>query len=139
MKRQIDKVVLHCSATPEGRWHDAEDIRGWHVTGRGWSDIGYHFVILLDGTIEEGRPLHRPGAHVKGLNTNSIGICYIGGVNEYHDPKDTMTEEQEIAFEQLYCDLLDEYGDDITLHGHNEFANKACPSFDVADKFAHLM
>ena len=138
--RHIDTIVLHCSATPEGRWHDAEDIRDWHVNGNGWSDIGYHFVITLDGDIEEGRPVERQGAHVRGHNATTIGVCYIGGCDEDMNPKDTMTEEQELAFEQLVCELRDEYGDELDIMGHGDFpgVRKACPSFDVRDKFDYL-
>ena len=141
MNRDIEAIVLHCSATPEGRYYDTEDIRDWHVNGRGWSDVGYHFVVLLDGTIEEGRPIYRAGAHVKGHNHNTIGICYIGGVDDYHDPKDTLTDAQELAIETLVCELRDEYGDDIEFKGHRDFpgVRKACPCFDVHEKFDYLM
>lgn len=137
--RDLNKIIIHCTATPEGRWHDVEDIRDWHVNGRGWSDVGYHFLVLLDGTVEEGRPVHRQGAHTRGHNANSIGICYVGGVDQDMNAKDTLNEDQEVALETLICDLRDEYGDDLTIHGHNEFASKACPSFDVQEKFSHLL
>ena len=70
----VKNAILHCSATPAGRPHNAAEIRRWHVDGNGWSDIGYHYVILIDGTVEAGRPLWRKGAHTKGHN-NDIGIC----------------------------------------------------------------
>ena len=136
--RQLTEIILHCSATPEGRYHDAEDIRSWHVDGRGWSDIGYHFVVLLDGTVEEGRPIERAGAHVKGRNKTTIGVCYIGGLDDEMNPKNTLTEAQELAIEELVCDLRDEYGDHLTLSGHNEYSNKACPCFDVSEVFGYL-
>ncbi len=82
-KRKIDEIVLHCSATREGQDISVETIRSWHVDGNGWSDIGYHAVIMLDGTLELGRPLERSGAHVKGHNRNTIGVCYIGGVEAH--------------------------------------------------------
>ena len=66
--RNIDRIVLHCSATPEGKDYSVETIRDWHVNGRGWSDIGYHYVIRLDGSVELGRPIDKIGAHVKGHN-----------------------------------------------------------------------
>jgi len=139
--RELSSIVLHCSATPEGRHHDVEDIRDWHVNGRGWSDVGYHFVVLLDGTVEEGRPITRPGAHVRGHNHNTIGICYIGGCDLDMEPKDTMTYDQEIAVEELVCSLRDEYGDDLEFVGHNDFpgVRKACPSFKVSEKFDYLV
>lgn len=80
--RKIDEIILHCSATPEGREHDVEDIRRWHVDGRGWSDVGYHYIILLDGTVQAGRPVNIQGAHCKGQNKTTVGICYIGGCDK---------------------------------------------------------
>lgn len=133
--RYIDKVILHCSATPEGESFDAADIRDWHVNGNKWSDIGYHYVILLDGTIEDGRPLEIKGAHVRNENRYSIGVCYIGGCDLDGDPKDTMTYAQESAFKSLMEDLRIRFDDRLPIYGHNEFANKACPSFDVHEKF----
>lgn len=129
MKRAINKIIIHCSATPEGRDVKTETIRAWHLK-RGWSDIGYHYVIELDGSICEGRPLERTGAHCKGHNTGSIGICYVGGVDEEMNPKDTRTDEQRSALHSLLFDLTDNFPK-ATVHGHNEFSSKACPSFNV--------
>lgn len=138
--RNINTIILHSSATPEGRHHDADDIRDWHVEGNGWSDIGYHFVIQIDGTVEAGRPLEVQGAHTRGYNANSVGVCYIGGTDEYGSPKDTMTTAQAISVEALVCELREIYGDDVAFKGHNEFnALKACPCFDVEFKFDYLM
>lgn len=127
--RKIDKIIIHCSATPEGRDVKTETIRQWHLK-RGWSDIGYHYVIELDGKIVSGRPLERVGAHCRGENTGSIGICYVGGVNEEMIPKDTRTEAQRAALHSLLFDLTDNFAN-ATIHGHNEFSSKACPSFNV--------
>lgn len=136
--RELNRVILHCSATKEGQDISAATIKDWHVNGRGWSDIGYHYVIRLDGTIEIGRPVDRPGAHVKYHNIDSIGICYVGGVEQDgKTPKDTLTIAQEQAFRSLYNALQMVCGP-MTLHGHNEFAAKACPSFIVKDKFPDL-
>ena len=77
--RKIRKIIIHCSATKEGQDIDAKEIKKWHVEGNGWSDIGYHYVIKLDGTVEEGRPIERSGAHTLNHNHDSIGVCYIGG------------------------------------------------------------
>ena len=129
--RRIDKIIIHCSATPEGKDFTARQIRDWHVNGNGWSDIGYHFVIRLDGSVEPGRPLERVGAHTKGQNAHSIGICLIGGMDaENKLPKDTRTPEQRAALVALVKDLKALFPS-ATVHGHNEFANKACPSFNV--------
>ena len=136
--RAINKIILHCSATPEGRHTTVEDIRLWHKQ-RGWSDIGYHYVVYLDGTVHEGRPIERSGAHVFGLNKNSIGICYVGGVDKNNlKAKDTRTPEQIMALDLLLGSLLDDFKG-ATLHGHNEFANKSCPSFDVQDEYRYLI
>lgn len=91
--RKITDIVIHCADTPKGKHFDIKDIRKWHVEERGWSDVGYHYVILLDGTIELGRPLETPGAHVKNHNSKSIGICYIGGANG----EDTRTTQQKAS------------------------------------------
>ena len=136
--RQITKIILHCSATREGQDVSVETIRKWHLN-RGWSDIGYHYVIYLDGSIHEGRPVNRGGAHTKGYNSKSIGICYIGGVEkDGKTPKDTRTPEQDTALTNLITALLEMYPT-ATLHGHNEFANKACPSFDVQKEYNFLI
>lgn len=135
MKRKIEKLIIHCSATREGQHIDVDTIRDWHVNGRGWSDIGYHYVIYLDGSVHHGRPIERSGAHTKGYNSTSIGICYIGGVEkDGKTPKDTRTPEQKAALDGLLFDLTDQFPG-ATIHGHNEFANKACPSFDVQAEY----
>ncbi len=126
---------MHCSATEAGRDFDAEDIRTWHKA-RGWSDIGYHYVIKLDGTIEAGRPVDRVGAHTKGHNEDSVGVCYIGGLKD-GKPFDTMSEIQEIAFIELVFSLRNVFGW-MPIHGHNEYAAKACPSFNVQVKYKFL-
>jgi len=135
--RKIDKIILHCAATPEGRDVKTQTIKSWHVKGRGWSDIGYHFVIELDGSVVDGRPLERTGAHVKGHNTGSIGICYVGGMDKDKNAKDTRTEAQRDAMDNLIASLQDRFPK-ATIHGHNEFAAKACPSFDVQKEYGHL-
>jgi N-acetylmuramoyl-L-alanine amidase len=128
--RKIDKIIWHCAATREGDPITVETIRGWHVNGRGWSDIGYHYVITLDGEVHAGRPLIRAGAHVAGLNATSIGICYVGGLDKTGKPKDTRTKAQKKALYDLTATLLGRFPG-ATVHGHNEFAAKACPCFDV--------
>ena len=127
--RTIDRIVIHCSATPAGADYRAKDIRRWHVNDNGWSDIGYHFVIDLDGTIELGRPLKEVGAHVKGYNKHSIGICYIGG--GFDTPRDTRTVPQVHALRAMVLALKSLYPD-AKVVGHRDLNNKkACPSFDV--------
>lgn len=133
--RTLDRIVLHCSATEEGHPFGAADIRRWHKA-RGWKDIGYHYVILLDGTVEYGRPVDQVGAHVKGHNSTTVGVCYIGGLR-HGKPADTMTPEQEVAFLELVYSLRKSLGY-LTVHGHNEYSAKACPSFVVKDKYPFL-
>jgi len=133
--RNIVKIILHCSATEAGEPIHSGHIRKWHLS-RGFKDIGYHFVILLDGTIEFGRPLEKVGAHCKGYNIESVGICYIGGLKN-GEPADTMTFKQEMAFVNLVRWLRSKFP--LTIHGHNDFTDKkACPSFKVARKFPYL-
>jgi N-acetylmuramoyl-L-alanine amidase len=132
--RHIDKIIIHCSATPEFRDVTTDDLYNWHVVQKGWSDIGYHFFVDLKGRVHECRPIERQGAHVRGLNKNSIGICYAGGLSKQMAPKDTRNEAQKRALDLLIYDLLDEHTD-ATLHGHNEFSSKACPSFDVQKEY----
>ncbi len=136
--RKVSKLIIHCTATPEGRHHDVADIRRWHLK-RGFSDIGYHFLIHLDGTIEEGRPITKQGAHCSGQNRGSIGICYVGGMSkDMKKAKDTRTVKQKDSLILLMIQLMYKYNKDMTIHPHNEFANKACPSFDVKSEYANL-
>lgn len=129
--RPIDYIIIHCSATPEGRDVTVEQIREWHVKGNGWQDIGYHYVIYLDGSIHTGRPIEKLGAHTRGLNARSIGICYVGGCSaDGKTPKDTRTAAQRVALKRLVKELLGRFPG-ARVRGHNNFANKACPCFDV--------
>lgn len=126
--RKINQLVIHCSATPKGKYFDVDDLRAWHVNGNGWNDIGYHYVILLDGTIQLGRNISVIGAHVRGHNLNSIGICYIGGAHG----KDTRTKEQKKSM-VLLLKTLKLIFTDVEILGHRDFENvqKLCPSFDA--------
>lgn len=136
--RKINKIIIHCTATPEGREHDVADIRRWHLK-RGFNDIGYHYLIHIDGTIEEGRSITRQGAHCSGQNRGSIGICYVGGMSkDMKKAKDTRTQAQKDSLIKLMHELIYKYNKDMTIHGHNEYANKACPSFNVQEEYANL-
>lgn len=132
----VDEIILHCSATKEKRFFCADDIRNWHMIGNGWNDIAYHYVIQLDGTIEEGRPIKYQGGHTKGRNAHSIGICYIGGLGENMNPKDTRTDEQKASLVKLVTDLLQKYPN-AKVKGHYHYANKPCPCFSVEDFMMH--
>ena len=136
--RQINKIIVHCSATREGQDVSVDTIRKWHVEGRGWSDIGYHFYIDINGKIWKGRSIDRSGAHCKNHNRNSIGVCYCGGVEaDGKTPMDTRTFEQE---EALLCVLrtLKAMYPEADIHSHRDFARKACPSFDATEEYKYL-
>ena len=136
--RKINKIIIHCSATPEQREVSVETIRKWHLQ-RGFNDIGYHYVIDLQGGVHIGRPITRQGAHCSGQNRGSIGICYVGGMSkDMKKAKDTRTIKQKDSLILLMIQLMYKYNKDMTIHGHNEFANKACPSFNVQEEYANL-
>ena len=141
--REIKKIILHCSATVEGKDYSVKEIRKWHMREpRNWSDIGYHYVIRKDenGTIERGRPVERQGAHTLGENSTSVGICYIGGVDKDIKAKDTMTLCQEESFIKLVESLRLIFGENLPVYGHNDFTDKKeCPSFKVSKKFPNLV
>lgn len=132
-RRSISKIILHCTATPEGRDFSVEQIRQCHLA-RGFSDVGYHYIIYRDGSIHVGRPESVVGAHCTGQNTCSIGVCYVGGeeADGSHRPKDTRTPAQKKALRELVASLQKKYPG-ATVHCHYEFANKACPSFKLCD------
>ena len=130
--RKINEIILHCSATPEGKDFTVADITRWHKE-RGFRTIGYHYVVYRDGTVHKGRPVEQIGAHCEGYNKNSIGVCYIGGLmTDGKTPKDTRTSEQKEALYQLCYDLMDRFDIGMQdIHCHNEYAKKACPSFQI--------
>lgn len=130
--RAIDAIVVHCSATPAGKPFRAADIDRWH-RDKGWAGIGYHFVIPLDGSIEPGRELETPGAHVEGHNARTIGVCYIGGVAAVGGkPENTLNDRQADAL-QLVLQGLRARWPNARILGHRDFpgVKKDCPSFDV--------
>ena len=137
--RKIDKLIIHCSATPEFKEFDVDDIRNWHVNGNKWSDVGYHFVIKINGTIQIGRPINKIGSHVKGKNRSSIGICYIGGMNrDMTDWIDTRTPEQKVSLIALLKELKEKYTEAI-VYGHNDFTDKkVCPCFDAKKEYEYI-
>lgn len=135
--RTINEIIVHCSATPEGRHHTVQDIRRWHLE-RGFKDIGYHYVVYLDGSIHAGRSTKLTGAHCTGHNRNSIGVCYIGGMSaDMKHAKDTRTDAQKRALVSLLKELKRRYPN-ARIYGHRDFAQKACPSFDARKEYATL-
>lgn len=135
--REIKEIIVHCAATPEGKDFTVKDIDRWHRE-RGFNCIGYHYVIYLDGSIHNGRDLNKVGAHCTGHNAKSIGICYIGGVaKDGKTPKDTRTKEQKESLLLLLKELKTKFPK-AEIHGHKDFANKACPSFDASVEYKNL-
>ncbi len=148
--RHITAIVIHCSATKEGKDFGAEDIDRWHRE-RGFNGIGYHFVVRLDGTIEVGRLLSLAGAHTTGHNQNTIGICYIGGLDEDGKAKDTRTDEQKKALRWLITAIKTHmpYGLGLRVKGHRDYSHdrngngvidkyeriKECPCFDAIPEY----
>lgn len=151
---QIDSIVIHCSATRSGQDVRAADIDKWHKE-RGFNEIGYHYVIDLDGSVEFGRALPKDGAHcntsgLSGLsyNKHSIGICYVGGLDANGNPADTRTDAQKIAMQELVLRLMDKYPI-VEVIGHRDASPdkngdgvisrnewiKQCPCFDVKSEF----
>ena len=119
---KINKIIIHCSATKTGRETTAEEIHAWHKA-RGWDGIGYHYVIKIDGTIENGRPDYWMGSHARGHNQGSLGICMIG--------LDEFTTEQWTSLSELISALTNKHHGINEIIGHNEISKKTCPGFDV--------
>lgn len=129
--RQITSIAIHCSATKPGQDIGVAEIRGWHKA-KGWSDIGYHWVIRRDGRLEQGRGEEVPGAHVEGHNSKSIGVCMVGGVDDRNNPDNNFTPEQWTALKAICTDLARRYPAAV-FKGHRDYpgVKKACPSFDA--------
>ena len=124
MREEINEIIIHCADTPNGKPFHASDIDAWHRE-RGWNEIGYHWVIVLDGAIEAGRHPDKIGSHAEGHNAHSYGICMIG--------KDRFTKPQWDALELLVRRLHGEYPE-AHIIGHRDVATngKTCPNFDVS-------
>jgi len=150
--RPINKIIIHCAATPEGMNVDAKLIDKWHKK-RGFKKIGYHYFIKLDGTIERGRPIEEMGSHCSGHNYDSIGICYAGGLDKNKQPKDTRTSQQKQSFEYWIKALVDTYPSIKEIKGHRDYSPdrnkdgeispdewiKVCPCFDAEKEYKHLL
>lgn len=136
-KRSINEIIVHCTATPEGREVSVDEIRRWHKQ-RGFSDIGYHYVVHIHGEVEDGRDVDTVGAHCTGHNTHSIGVVYVGGMDKANkNPKDTRTLAQKAALLKLLEELKKIYPQ-ARIYGHRDFANKACPSFDATMEYHQI-
>ena len=130
----FNKVILHCSATKESQDIGLKEIDRWHKA-RKWKGCGYHFIIRRDGTTETGRPVTKRGAHAKGYN-DCIGVCLVGGIDDIGKPEDNFTEAQHNSFYTLMLCLRMIFGK-VKIKGHCDLPNvtKACPSFDVVEKY----
>lgn len=149
-KRTITDIVIHCTATRAWQDYSADDIRRMHKA-QGWADIGYHYVVRLDGTIEPGRDVDKIGAHVSGHNANSIGVVYVGGLDNQGKAKDTRTENQKNALLNLLLDLRQLYPN-ARISGHRDFSPdlngngtiepcewiKECPCFDAKSEYRRI-
>ena len=135
-KRNIKEIIVHCTATPEGRVETVESIRNMHKS-QGWSDIGYHYLIYLDGSIHVGRDVNIIGSHCVGHNTYSIGVCYVGGVDKMMQPKDTRTQAQKKALIDVLKKLKTMY-QKAKIVGHRDYSSKACPSFDATKEYKNI-
>lgn len=135
MARKITMIVVHCSATRCNHPYPVQQLFHDHVEVNHWRFIGYHYYILRSGRVEITRPLHVAGAHAKGWNAHSIGICYEGGLDEQGNPADTRTEAQKQAMEKLIVQLKQQFPDIHTVLGHRDLpgVHKACPCFDAKE------
>lgn len=142
---KLTYLVIHCTATPNGRWVSPEDIIKWHTAkpprGRGWDRVGYSDLILLDGKVhdfvveneDENVDSWELTYGVAGINSISRHICYVGGLDDKtFVPKDTRTIQQRIAMEDVVNKII-KLHPNIKVAAHYNFARKACPSFDVVD------
>jgi N-acetyl-anhydromuramyl-L-alanine amidase AmpD len=132
MSREINLIIIHCTATPPEFDIDVETVRRWHIFERGFNDIGYHYLIKRDGTLESGRPVDMVGAHASGYNQNSIGVALVGGISKKGAAVNNFTNEQFDTLKKLLNELKSTY-EGIKIIGHNEVSNKACPSFNVQE------
>lgn len=148
--RKITHIVIHCTATIQGKEITVKDVDSWHRE-KGWKGIGYHYLIGLNGCIEKGREEEKIGAHVKGYNRNTIGIAYVGGLNKRLAAKDTRTRKQKRALKDLIKKLKEKYPE-AEIVGHRDFSKdlnkngviepfefvKMCPCFNVKKEYSSL-
>jgi N-acetyl-anhydromuramyl-L-alanine amidase AmpD len=150
-ERKITEIIIHCSATPDGKDYTVDDIRRWHKQ-RGYSDVGYHYIVYRNGILAQGRDVNTIGAHASGHNAHSIGICYIGGMSADNTrPEDTRTLRQKGRLLSLLVDLRKLYPN-ARIIGHRDLSEdkngngiiepsewmKACPSFDATSEYHRI-
>ena len=133
-KRHINEIIIHCTDTEEGRDYTVDDVRRWHKE-RGWSDIGYHYLVYRNGTVAVGRDVDLIGAHCSGHNSYSIGVCYVGGRGKDGKCRDTRTPQQRGALVNLIIELRMFYPQAVIV-GHSFWDHrKQCPCFDAAKEY----
>ena len=130
MNRRINEIILHCADTKITQSFSIKDIRKWHVEERGWSDVGYHYYIRLNGKREIGRHIEKSGAHAKNHNSNSIGVCFEGGKLSNGDKWTCPLLPQMQSYTKLKDYLFAIYGD-LKVSGHYEYSSKTCPNFNI--------
>ena len=149
-KRKIDYIIVHCTATKEGNEVSVDEIRSWHKQ-RGWSDIGYHYVVCLNGEVNDGRDVDISGAHARNYNSNSVGVVYVGGLDKSGKAKDTRTEAQKEGLLELLKELRKLYPD-AKIMGHYDTSPdkngngvvdswekiKECPCFNAKEEYKDI-
>jgi N-acetyl-anhydromuramyl-L-alanine amidase AmpD len=154
MKRRVNLIVIHCSATRENVNYTFDQCVRDHQA-RGFAGCGYHFFIRKDGTVHTGRPLEKIGAHVQGFNAHSVGICYEGGLDANNKPKDTRTPPQKLAILSCIQDAMTFAGKGNVkrIIGHRDLSPdkngngiveptewvKQCPCFNAEPEYKHLV
>ena len=138
-KRHINEIIIHCTDTEDGRDYTIDDVRQWHTLpppkGRGWSDVGYHYLIYRNGSVVAGRDVDQAGAHCKGHNSYSIAVCYVGGRGKDGKCRDTRTLQQRAAMTNLLIELRLRYPQAVIV-GHSFWdPSKECPCFDAAKEY----
>ena len=138
-KRHINEIIIHCTDTEEGKNYTIDDVRQWHTLpppkGRGWSDVGYHYLIYRNGSVVAGRDVDQAGAHCKGHNSYSIAVCYVGGRGKDGKCRDTRTLQQRAAMANLLIELRMRYPQAVIV-GHSFWdPSKECPCFDAAKEY----
>lgn len=137
--RKINEIIVHCTGTIPMESTTIEVIRRYHKQHNGWKDIGYHYLVYLDGTIHAGRPIDEAGAHCSGHNAGTIGICYVGGLVRQGQSGDTRTEKQKEALRLLVRSLKVAFPAIEKVSGHCDYSSKPCPCFDARGELSPLL
>ena len=137
--RPINEIIVHCTGTIPSESTTVEAVRKYHMEHNGWKDIGYHYLVYLDGSIHAGRPIDQKGAHCKNHNEGTVGICYVGGLVAKNKAGDTRTPMQKIALRNLIQALKVCFPTIKKVSGHRDYDNKACPCFNANDEYGRLV